>query len=68
MQKLVSSASRVVLIALTFTACAALLLRILPVDQFMILAIAVFSYYFAKPNTPDTSTTTTSTTASGSEK
>ncbi len=59
--KILGSASKITLIILAVTACIAFLLRIMPVDQFMILAIAVFSYYFAKPLTPDTVTTTSVT-------
>lgn len=63
MIKLLSSATRLVLLMLAITGCVAFLTGILPVDQFMLLAIAVFSYYFAKPVTPDATTTTTTVTA-----
>lgn len=42
-----ASASKIVFIALTLTACAAFLLGKLPVDQFMLLAIAASSFYFS---------------------
>lgn len=43
------SASKTVFIMLMGTACAGFLWKILPVDQFMILAIAASSFYFSKP-------------------
>ena len=55
------SASKLVFLLLTITACAGFVLKLLPVDQFMLLAISAFSFYFAKPATPDTSTTTSTT-------
>jgi hypothetical protein len=45
--KILSSASKIVFIALTLTACAGFILKLLPVDQFMILAIAASSFYFS---------------------
>lgn len=44
---LLKSASKIVFIALTITACAGFLFGKLPVDQFMILAIAASSFYFS---------------------
>lgn len=41
------SASKIVFILLTFTACAGFILDKLPIDQFMILAIAASSFYFS---------------------
>ncbi len=41
------SASKVVFVLLTATACWGFLAKILPVDQFMILAIAASSFYFS---------------------
>lgn len=58
MGKIFSSASKIVFIALTFTACVGFLLGKLPVDQFMLLAIAASSFYFSNkgetgPNAPE---------------
>ena len=47
MNKILGSASKLVFIALTFTACAAFLLGKLPVDQFMLLAVAASLFYFS---------------------
>ncbi len=47
MNKIYQSASKVVFIILTVTACAGFILDKLPVDQFMILAIAASSFYFS---------------------
>jgi len=44
---ILKSASKIVFVLLTFTACAGFLLGKLPVDQFMILAIAASSFYFS---------------------
>lgn len=57
MSKLISSASRVVFIIITLTACAGFFLKILDADNFMILAASAFSYYFGsrqvqKPEEP----------------
>lgn len=41
------SASKIVFVLLTVTACAGFLLNKLPVDQFMILAIGASSFYFS---------------------
>ena len=62
MSKLFTSASKLVFLLLTITSCVGFLLKLLPVDQFMLLAISAFSFYFAKPTTPDISTTTSTTT------
>lgn len=45
------SASKVVFIMLTATACVAFLLGTLPADQFMILAVAASSFYFSHKGT-----------------
>ena len=45
--KILTSASKIVFILLTVTACAGFLYGKLPVDQFMILAIAASSFYFS---------------------
>lgn len=47
MSDIFASASKIVFIVLTLTACAGFLLKLLPVDQFMILAIAASSFYFS---------------------
>lgn len=47
MNNILGSASKIVFIALTLTACAGFLLGKLPVDQFMLLAIAASSFYFS---------------------
>jgi len=41
------SASKLVFVLLTVTACAGFVMGKLPVDQFMILAIAASSFYFS---------------------
>jgi len=52
-----NSASKIVLIVLTVTGCAGFLMRILEPKDFMLLAIAVFSYYFGyKPQPPNNET------------
>ncbi len=56
--KIFESASKVVFILIAITACAAFVMKLLPVDQFMLLAISAFSYYFTKSPTPSVSTTT----------
>lgn len=50
---ILNSASKTVFVLLTITACAAFIIGKLPVDQFMILAIAASSFYFS--NKGDTS-------------
>lgn len=47
MENIYKSASKVVFIILTVTACAGFIMGKLPVDQFMILAIAASSFYFS---------------------
>jgi hypothetical protein len=44
------SASKTVFIMIAATACFSFGKGILPVDQFMILAIGVFQYYFQRKN------------------
>ncbi len=46
--RIFNSASKLVFILLTVTGCVAFLLKILPVDQFMLLAMGAFSYYFTR--------------------
>lgn len=50
MSNIIKSASKLVFLALTLTACVAFLLGILPVDQFMLLAIGAYAYYFRNSN------------------
>lgn len=45
------SASKIVFILLTLTACLAFLRGLLPVDQFMILTTGAFSFYFSNKGT-----------------
>lgn len=47
MRNITASASKIVFILLTVTACIGFLAQRLPVDQFMILAIAASSFYFS---------------------
>lgn len=47
MNKIKISASKIVFIVLTLTACYGFIVGMLPVDQFMILAIAASSFYFS---------------------
>ena len=60
MKRMISSASRVALITLTLTACIAFLKGILPVDQFMIVIMAVYSFFFTK-SVPDNKENTITT-------
>ncbi len=53
MDSIYKSASKIVFIMLTITACAGFLMKLLPVDQFMILAIAASSFYFSNKGTPE---------------
>jgi len=41
------SASKLVFVLLTVTACTGFITGILPVDQFMLLAVAASSFYFS---------------------
>lgn len=52
--RILQSASKIVFVLLAFTACAGFGFGILPVDQFMLLATACFSYYFAKDKDKNT--------------
>jgi hypothetical protein len=45
--EILKSASKTVFVLLTLTACAGFIMNKLPVDQFMILAIAASSFYFS---------------------
>jgi hypothetical protein len=51
MLKMVGSASRVVLLTMTITVCAAFLVGRLDAQEFLILASMVFAFYFTKTNT-----------------
>jgi hypothetical protein len=51
--KILESASKMVFILLVATACAGFLLKLLPVDQFMILAMAAASFYFSNKGEPN---------------
>lgn len=52
--KILQSASKIAFLALIFTACAGFIMKILPIDQFMLLAVAASSFYFAaKPTNTD---------------
>lgn len=44
---ILQSASKTVFVLLTITACVGFIIGKLPVDQFMILAIAASSFYFS---------------------
>ena len=44
---ILKSASKIVFILLALTACIAFIRGRLPVDQFMILAMAAFTFYFS---------------------
>jgi hypothetical protein len=54
MEKIYQSAAKVVFIMLAVTACAGFLLGLLPTDQFMILSMSAFSFYFAKKDLSST--------------
>ena len=56
--KLLTSASKIVFILVAISACVGFFMKLLPVDQFMILAGMAFSFYFANKPT-DTSGTIT---------
>jgi len=47
MENIFKSASKIVFILLTVTACAGFVLELLPVDQFMLLAVGASSFYFS---------------------
>lgn len=51
--ELFTSASKIVFISLTLTACGAFLIGKLPVDQFMLLTTAAFSFYFSNKGNSD---------------
>ena len=50
---ILSSASKIVLLMLTFTSCVAFLMKILPVEFFVPMVMAVFGFYFANKGTPE---------------
>lgn len=53
MSAITSSASKIVFIMLTATACAAFLMKILEAKDFMVLAIAASSFYFSQKGDPN---------------
>jgi len=53
MKDITKSASKIVFLVLTITACAGFIVGKLPVDQFMILAIAASSFYFSNKGDKD---------------
>lgn len=48
MEKIYSSASKLVFLILTITACVSFVIGKLPVDQFMYLTLSAFAFYFGK--------------------
>lgn len=56
--KIYSSASKLVFLALTVTACIGFICKILPVDQFMILCTGAFAFYFSHKPTDTNGTIT----------
>lgn len=51
MKTISQSATKIVFIMLALSACAGFFIGILPVEQFMTLAVAAFTYYFTKAQT-----------------
>lgn len=51
MKNIVSSASKMVFILMALTSCIALLVGVLPVDQFMLLTTGAFAFYFSNKPT-----------------
>lgn len=49
---ILQSASKIVFVLLTATACLGFLIGKLPTDQFMILAVAASSFYFSNKGEP----------------
>lgn len=52
MDKISSSASKIVFILIAVTTCVGFVIKLLPVDQFMLLATGAFAYYFTKKPDP----------------
>lgn len=50
MNKIMGSASKIVFIMIALFACVAFMMGKLTQDNFMILAISAFAFYFGKPN------------------
>lgn len=50
--KILESASKIVFVLLTITACAGFIMKLLPVDQFMLLSVAASSFYFSSKGDP----------------
>jgi len=51
--KILESASKMVFLLLALTSCIAFLLGILPVEQFMTLTVAAFTFYFSNKGNTD---------------
>jgi len=51
MKNILSSASKIVFLLITVTACVALFVNKINAEQFMILAGSAFSFYFASKQT-----------------
>lgn len=49
---LLKSASKIAFLLLTITACAGFLMGMLPVDQFMLLALAAATFYYSNKGEP----------------
>lgn len=64
MSKIVTSASKIVFILITITACVGFIMKIMEAKDFMLLASMAFSFYFANKgdNTKEVTTTTSGTT------
>lgn len=45
--KILGSASKIVFVLMALTACVALMIKVLPVDQFMLLTTSAFAFYFS---------------------
>lgn len=53
MTELFKSASKIVFIIIALTSCVGFVLKILPVDQFMLLATGAFAFYFSNKGTKE---------------
>lgn len=60
MKGIISSTSRLIFLIITLTACYAFIRGVLPVDQFMLLAVSCFSFFFTK-SIPDNKENTITT-------
>jgi uncharacterized protein YqgC (DUF456 family) len=52
MSNLLTSASKLVFLILTITACVGFIIGVLPVDNFMILAVSAYSFFYANKGNP----------------